>query len=307
MSDFSYEQYSIGGVTTHVYNSSILAEYVKKVVASPGKSYEVPIKVVYFAHGRGGDYKVTEALAKKVLGLLYAKSPSVPYVAVTFDARNHGEREVHSVANDAWDKGNPDHGIHMTSVVDGNVADLKLIIEYLPLFLKLQQHLPKVVIPGHEYKIRYINTLSGISLGGHTVLRFASEYPELVDAINPIVGCASLTTLLVNRQKKTTDYDKKYFYYSYPELEIENEDEYPRELHERLSAQDIAIFELFPVKQVRMFACFGADDKLVPPEISLLWTNLYVSSSSASEAFVQEGAGHELTKEMVEKFVDWLE
>jgi hypothetical protein len=37
-------------------------------------------------------------------------------IAVTFDQRNHGTRQVHPLANEAWKQGNPQHAQDMFSI-----------------------------------------------------------------------------------------------------------------------------------------------------------------------------------------------
>lgn len=310
---YSYKTYNIGGITTHVYNSSVLEDYVKK---GPVEGNDVPINVVYFVHGRTLSYKAVESIAYYLLDQIHSQLPAnggsgnlaIPYIAVAFDLRNHGSRTVDASANDGWGKGNLTHALDMASQIDGNVADLKLLIENLPIYLGLHKYLPTPQISTVEYSVKYRTILSGYSLGGHTILRFASKYPHLVDVINPVIGCADLSTLMVNRLRGEEEFDKKLFYFTYEELNLTPEQLalYPRELHDKWAAEDTAIFEEFPIGKVLMFASFGAQDKLVPPAISRLWADLYVNLDERSQVFEEQGIGHSATEEMVTKFAGWL-
>ncbi|RLV91239.1 hypothetical protein JA1_004018 [Spathaspora sp. JA1] len=322
---FSKEKYNIGGISTYVYNSDLLVPYIKQFDdANLPHIEEIPINVLYLVHQRGGDHRFTESVAYNVLKQFYSKrsqstgageeETTIPLICVTFDIRNHGERLVDELRNSSWTKGNQSHAVDMVSGIEGNVRDLKLIIDYLPSYLNLDHFL------GEEFRernpsceIKFNNILSGYSLGGHTVFRFASEYPELVKIINPVVGCHDLTSLLVNRLKQTSiessSYLKKYFYFNYPELDLNTEQKqlnYPEIFHKSLSKQDIKIFENFPMNHIKMFACFGKEDTLVPPKLSSIWCEIYVNSNAASEVFIQEGVGHDVTPEMIDRFSTWL-
>lgn len=302
---FTKSTFTIGGINTHVYNSSVLPSYV-----STSGSPFVPIHVHYLIHPRGCDYKFTEDLAYSTLGQYYSKKDvTVPLICVTFDNRNHGERTVDTLRNEDWKRGNNTHAADLISSVEGIVADIKLVMDFLPTYLNLETHLPERTV---DPKIKFLNIISGYSLGGHAVIRFAAKYPSLVDILNPVIGCHDLTSLLINRLRQTPlddpSCDKKYFYHTYKELglTLEQKESYPEALHKLLLAQDLDIYENFPMRHVKIFAAFGSDDKLVPSKFSKLWIDQYLSSNGASEVFVEEGVGHKVTKEMDERFVDWL-
>lgn len=321
-SSFSKKDYNIAGVTTHVYNGDCLGPYIDKINKlyaddweSHSKLVDIPIHVVYILHGRGQDYSYSESIAYTLLNQYYAKKlvVQVPLVCITFDMRNHGERLIDEARNTSWKSGNQTHALDMISSIDGNAADLKLIIEYLPSYLNLEFLLDSKLKSELGSTIKYVNILSGISLGGHTVIRFASQYPHLVDIINPIIGCNDLSTLLINRLIETPidspDYDKKLFYYNYDELPLSNQQrqyEYPEFFHKYLSIEDKKIWEDFPMSKIKLFATFGEQDTLVPPKLSKFWIESYLSTNDDSESFTQENAGHECTPEMIDKFTTWL-
>lgn len=318
---FTKKKFNIGGISTYVYNSEVLVPYIETFNEKNHPHVEdIPVNILYLIHQRGGDYKFTEAIAYNILDQFYAKNPAAkavdatPLICVTFDIRNHGERLVDEVCNLSWKEGNETHGVDMISGIEGNVRDLKLIMDYLPSYLNLNHYLaPKFRELSPHCDIKFHNILSGYSLGGHTVYRFASEFPELVEIINPVIGCPDLTSLLINRLKKTPiespDYDKKYFYYYYDELDLTDEQKkvnYPESFHKLLSRQDISVYENFPMNKVKMFAAFGKEDKLVPQKLSSVWCDLYINSNDDSDVFIQDGVGHDVTPEMIDKFTTWL-
>ncbi|KAG7662573.1 uncharacterized protein J8A68_003870 [[Candida] subhashii] len=318
---FSKVKFNIGGISTYVYNSESLAPYIQTFNDKNHPHVEeIPINVLYLIHQRGGNYKFTEAIAYNILDQYFTKNPdaksieSIPLICVTFDIRNHGERLIEEIRNEDWKHGNSNHAIDMVSGIEGNIRDLKLIMDYLPSYLNLDIYLhPKFREVSPNCDIKFNNILSGYSLGGHTVFRFTNEYPELVKIINPVVGCTDLTSLLINRLRQTPldsdDYDKKYFYFYYDELNLSDEQKqlnYPESFHKMISKIDISIYENFPMNKIKMFACFGKDDKLVPMKVSSVWCDLYINTNDDSEIFIQDGVGHDVTPEMIDKFTTWL-
>lgn len=330
MKDFEYnpaayskKEIFIGGIKTFVYNTESLAPYIEQFngnanTKSAGLSasvHELPVNVHYLVHYRGGDYTFTESVAYNVLQQYYAKKEAnpVPLICITFDNRNHGTRVVDKKYNSSWKSGNETHGLDMMSQIHGNVQDLKLITEYLPGYLNLEYHLSDFVKYELEAKIKFRNIFSGYSVGGHTVIRFAHKYPELVQVLNPVVGCSALTNLLVNRLLKykpgDANFDKKWFYSDYRELPLTDEQrqrQYPEAFHNQLSQEDIAIFENFPFASIDTFASFGADDALVPPSLTKLWIELYENNNQNTSLVVYEGVGHDVTAQMIDEFTSWL-
>lgn len=317
---FSKSEVFIGGVKAYLYNGVTLEEYVKKQgdVASKqrpsAEPFQIPLNVAYLVHGRGQTYQSTEGIAYKYLEQYYEKTNlEVPFVCVTFDDRNHGERVVDETRNRSWKSGNAHHGIDLVSMVHGIAYNLKLIIDYLPSYLNLEYFLPPGATDQQKVVFKYRNILSGVSLGGHTVIRFAHMYPQLVDVLNPIIGCSALSSLLINRLRGASldleDKYKSWFYYDYSELgldEAARKELYPEAFHKSLAAEDASIFESFPFGKIKMFASFGQNDTLVPPAISKTWVDLFLNSNLHSEAFVQSDAGHEATPEMIDNFTTWL-
>lgn len=299
------KEFFIGSIKVYVYNASLLPAYVELFRADQ-KPHEIPINVLYLIHHRQGDYTYTEAVGEKVV-TEYSKDAKVPLIAVTFDIANHGERKVSELANNDWKEGNETHALDMISCIDLTIHDVKLIMDFLPSYLDLEAHV-RPELKEDNVPIRFHNILSGYSIGGHVVIRFASRYPELVSAINPNVGCSDLTGLLFNRLKRTTNFDKKYFYSNYNELDLDETEKkrYVEAFHRYISEEDTRIFEKFPSSKILMFATFFDDDPLVPPRLSQLWIDLYLNSNSNSGVFYEKGRIHDITDEMVNQFITWL-
>lgn len=323
-SAFLKVEYVIGGISTYAYNTEALQPYIEAQNKSTKNVDDIPINVLYLIHQREGDYRFTESIAYVILKQYYEKKKrgsddasgnlsDIPLICVTFDLRNHGLRLINKSKNLDWKQGNETHALDMISGIMGNVADLKLIMDFLPSYLNLEKLLtPEFRQQNQHWKFQFRNILSGYSLGAHTVFRFVNEHPEHIWGINPVVGCIDLSSLLINRMKgnklDSPDYDKKWFYYTYEELQLteEEREKYPEHLHNYLSAEDTQIFENFPMNNVKIFASFGAEDKLVPMKLSSIWCDSYLNTNDSTEIFVQEGKKHEVTDEMVDGFTTWL-
>lgn len=305
LSKFSKKEFNIGGITTYVYNSEAIAPYVKSLGPNPDLE-SIQLNFLYLVHQRGGNYAYTEATGIKILENLKLNS-SVPVIPVTFDIRNHGARTVDKSKNSSWKSGNQTHGLDMISCIQGTIYDLKLIMEFLPSYLNLDSLLEKS-LREKGLKFKSFNILSGYSIGGHVVIRFAAQYPELVSIINPNVGCSDLTTLLVTRLTQSKDYSRKFLYYSYDELNLteEQKEKYPESFHELISKQDLDILENFHFSSIKMFATFYSDDPVVPPQITKLWVDMYQNSNGSTGTYYEEGAIHDITEEMVLQFSSWL-
>lgn len=294
----SRKEFLIAGILTYVYNIESLAPFIEKCNQKHGLE-NIPLNVLYFVHHRGGDYSYTEAVANRVIRQL----GDIPIIAVTLDLRNHGARLVDDTKNSSWNSGNETHALDMVSAIHGNMYDLKTIVDFLPSYLNLEP-----LKRDKDIDFKFNNCIAGYSLGGHTVIRFASKFPELVSIINPNVGCYDMSSLLLNRLKKTSNYDKKWFYSNYDELDLTEEEKrrYPEAFHKMISAEDIQIFENFDFNRIKMFASFYTDDPLVPSKISNLWTDLYINNNPSSEVYFEEGRLHDITPEMIDKFAQWL-
>ncbi|GEQ71709.1 hypothetical protein JCM33374_g5395 [Metschnikowia sp. JCM 33374] len=305
-SKFSERKIFLGGISCYLYNSDVLASYVQQLNGQPEAPDSIQINVLYLIHHRGGDYTYMRGVASKLLTQV-SNSSDAPIIAVTFDTRNHGEREIEKLRNAGWKSKNETHAMDMVSCIDGGVQDIKLVMDYLGGYLNLERHLSRT-LKDNGVKIQFNNILSGYSQGGHTVIRFGNKFPENVSIINPNIGCSDLSTLLINRLKETNTFDKKLFYSSYEELDLDDNQKalYPEAFHNKLSVEDTQIFEDYPFKKIKLFASFYDNDPLVPSAISKSWTDMYLNSNFDSQVYYEEGCVHDITEKMIDNFGAWL-
>lgn len=298
------ETFVLGGVKFYLYNVDKVRDHVESFVWKDDSQSEITINVLYLVHQREGDHTYTEAVGKQII-LHFRKFNESPLMAITFDSRNHGERTVNFQRNKSWDEGNSSHGLDMASCIDGDIHDIKLAIDYLPVHLNLSAHLG---ILAKDVKFRFRNILSGFSLGAHTVIRMAARYPDLTAIVNPNIGCAYLSNLLITRLRNSRDYAFKYYAQSYKDLNLTTEQQvlYPKPLHEILASDDHEIANNFPHAETLVFANFYSGDPLVPSKVSASWVKAALNLNSESQAFYEEGAVHDITFTMVQKFEDWL-
>lgn len=99
-------------------------------------------------------------------------------IAVAFDLRNHGSREVDKMANEAWRSGNPNHAQDMFSVSHGTAMDTSLLIEHLGSYIFLDPGSPRIEQ----------HFVLGISLGGHAAWQVIFNEPRVTAAV-VIIGC----------------------------------------------------------------------------------------------------------------------
>lgn len=81
---------------------------------------------------------------------------SIGLIAVSFDQRNHGSRQVKKLANEDWRSGNETHAQDMFSVFHGTAVDVSLLIT----------HLSSYIFPTSNHTVT-TNLVCGVSLGGH--------------------------------------------------------------------------------------------------------------------------------------------
>lgn len=96
----SRTEFVIGGIRVYVYG----------LPSTPTLNQRVSI--LYMAHQRTRTYKVTEGMAHEILHQNRSHGPAQPketLLAVTFDMRGHGEREISREANLTWKEGNEQH------------------------------------------------------------------------------------------------------------------------------------------------------------------------------------------------------
>ncbi len=117
------------------------------------------------------------------------KKSKTGLIAVSFDQRNHGTREVDTLANEAWRGGNPKHAQDMFSCYHGSAQDTSLLIDYISAY----------AFPGNEKSITQ-HMVFGISLGGHAAWHCILSDPRITTAI-VCIGCPDYTRLMSDRAR----------------------------------------------------------------------------------------------------------
>ncbi|KAL1305566.1 hypothetical protein AAFC00_007172 [Neodothiora populina] len=112
-------------------------------------------------------------------------------IAVSFDQRNHGTREVNERANQSWKGGNPAHAPDMFSIFHGTARDTSILIDYLSSY----------IFPTGERTLTQHLAL-GVSLGGHSVWHCLLQDPRITTGV-VVIGCPDFTRLMSQRARKT--------------------------------------------------------------------------------------------------------
>jgi hypothetical protein len=99
-------------------------------------------------------------------------------IAVSFDQRNHGSRQVVPLANEAWKQGNPTHAQDMFGVFQGTSFDTSLLMDHLGSYIFLEPGAPSIKQ----------HLAMGISLGGHSTWHQFFHEPRVSAAV-VIIGC----------------------------------------------------------------------------------------------------------------------
>ncbi|MCJ1266188.1 hypothetical protein MMC22_006071 [Lobaria immixta] len=110
-------------------------------------------------------------------------------IAVSFDQRNHGSREINKLANETWKSGDERHAQDMFSIFHGTTVDVSLLITYLSSY----------IFPMSEHIITD-NMVCGVSLGGHSAWQCILHDARISTAII-IIGCPDYTSLMSDRAR----------------------------------------------------------------------------------------------------------
>ena len=131
-------------------------------------------------------------------GPVGSKQPSKGLIAVSFDQRNHGSREVDRLANEAWRGGNPRHALDMFSQIHGTAADTSILLDYLAAY----------IFPEEDSIEITQNLVFGISLGGHAAWQVLLRDPRITTGIVGI-GSPDYVRLMMDRARlsKIVDWD----------------------------------------------------------------------------------------------------
>ncbi|KAJ9109202.1 hypothetical protein QFC21_000531 [Naganishia friedmannii] len=284
----AHHRINIGGINTVVYNFEA------------AKRSNLPITVLIATHGRGEDqFHLTELIAgtyKKVDELEKKAGDSGKrkrdLIVVTLDQRNHGERKVDDIANQGFEA-NERHAIDMYAMHRGTARDVSFLIDFIPAYL----------FPEGERTIEKF-AMTGVSLGGHASWIVLRDEPRVTIGI-PIIGCPDYYSMLKERiaRKGPSNGQKTLVGPAFPpslaQL-VAKED--PIAVH--YTSHD-PLVNPYIGKQILILG--GGDDKLVPPKFGeKIYEGLYVGEKGAKNMIIQEGVGHRLSEEMIERVGEWI-
>ncbi|PQE04668.1 alpha beta hydrolase fold-containing protein [Rutstroemia sp. NJR-2017a BBW] len=180
-SSVSEKTFHIAGILTTVYG----LEEVPATCTS--------ISCLWLLHPRLQTKKIMENVASNCIHEWNKQSSSnqtVGLIAVAFDQRNHGSREVIPLANEAWRSGNENHAQDMFSIFHGTATDTSLLIDHLPSYVfntvdspPIKQHL-----------------VLGISLGGHAAWQILFADPRVTAGV-VIIGCPDYLRVMTDRAR----------------------------------------------------------------------------------------------------------
>ena len=244
-----------------------------------------PLTCVHLLHGRNQTHESMSGIARSLL--LHTTPPhshSQALICATFDSRNHGTRTTFPLANGSWKEGNPTHAQDMFSIYHGTVEDLRMVIEYLGVYLRRP--------------IRHFTV--GFSLGGHAAY-LALALPR-VEGVVSIVGCPDYRRLMAGRAEGSGVDVREVF----EGVGLGN-------IVGRLDPAALGVEGLKEVwKGKRLLALSGGADKLVPYACSEPFLAEVKGAVWRGELeldvkdVVYEGIGHDCTTEMVRELVRWF-
>ncbi|WEW60394.1 hypothetical protein PRK78_005879 [Emydomyces testavorans] len=182
----SKKEFVIGGILCAIYGLEELPPYCRHV------------SCLYVLHARGGTMQSMESIAASAItdwnerlrrGKVAACQQNKGLIAVCFDQRNHGTREVDRLRNEAWKQGNSTHAQDMFSIFNGTARDVSQIMDGIGCY----------VFPKGDREITY-NLVLGVSLGGHAAWHCLFHEPRIKAAVIGI-GCPDYVSLMSDRAR----------------------------------------------------------------------------------------------------------
>jgi hypothetical protein len=165
----SSKTYHIAGILTTVYGLDELPPSCTSVA------------VLWLLHPRLGTQERMTPTAIQAIQYWNTRrqlSSGKGLIAVAFDQRNHGTRQIDKLANEAWRDGNERHAQDMFSIFHGTAVDTSLLIDHLGSYI-----FPSRGAPPIDQHIAL-----GVSLGGHSAWQLFFNEPRITAAI-VIIGC----------------------------------------------------------------------------------------------------------------------
>ncbi|APA11542.1 hypothetical protein sscle_08g063120 [Sclerotinia sclerotiorum 1980 UF-70] len=284
------------------------------------------ISCLWLLHPRLQTKKIMEPIAARCIQAWNQQSGSsrtVGLIAVAFDQRNHGSREVNALANGSWRDGNETHAQDMFSIFHGTAMDTSLLIDHLPSYIFNTKDSP--LIEQH--------LVLGISLGGHSAWQVLFSDPRVTAGI-VIIGCPDYLRMMTDRARLSKL--QTYTSTTTPGSTFQGSKDFPPALINSLKKYDPVglLFGTTPIpttststststpsasnhsKQIlphhlqnkRILTCSGADDKLVPYHCSEPFLQ-FLKNATAVGGYYEEGnvyvedkvyagVGHAFSEEM---------
>jgi len=281
----------IAGLNVNVYSSSTSTDTLTSS-GTPGK-----VTIQFLLHDGLNSAKRIGWVAQSILEQVSLKRTkkihpsSIPeLLVITIDHRNHGTRVIDRKANYAWSKShhnNDNHAVDMYAIQVGTARDISYLMDFLPSYL----------YPAGE-KVISQWIMSGISLGGNSGWIALAHDPRVKIGVF-LIGCPDYTTLIAHIAKRS---DIKLIPPIMPDI-----------LHEAIKRNDPPFTPYQasdftnPFYGKRILALFGGADQLLPWSISKnFFEKLNVGEHGFKEAIIYPGVGHECTREMVEKLVEFV-
>ncbi len=312
----SSKTFTIAGILTTVYGLDEL------------QSSHSEVACLWLLHERLATKSCMDPVAAAIIGdwnqrLREGEAGQTPkgLVAVSFDQRNHGSREVDSLANGSWRDGNATHAVDMFSIYHGTAMDTSL----------LQTYLSSYIFPRNEH-LTATNLLLGVSLGGHAAWQCLVHNPKFTAAVI-VIGCPDYGRLMTDRAAKSKL--QTWTINSPPDANFLGSKNFPQGLMDAVSKLDpeglltaeldahddsIALpteaeaARLMPLMKSRLggkriLNLAGGADKLVPYKCSepfITWLQSatkkggwFSDGNCVVENMVFDGVGHEMSPEMV--------
>jgi len=180
----SKECHCIGGLLTTVYGMKELQANIHNVAC------------LWLLHPRLQTQECMEPVASSTINEWNKKlrktkkiDESTSLIAVSFDQRNHGSREVDPIANEAWKTGNKTHAQDMFASYHGTSMDTSHLITFISSY----------VFPHSDHSITN-NIVLGVSLGGHAAWQCLMHDSRVTTAI-VIIGCPDYVRLMSDRAR----------------------------------------------------------------------------------------------------------
>ncbi|PCH02255.1 Hypothetical protein PENO1_038470 [Penicillium occitanis (nom. inval.)] len=323
----SAQTFHIAGIQTTVFGLAEIPANVSEVVC------------VWLGHPRLDSQRDMAEVAKRIVHDHYQRFSADSLrgrkkrglITVTFDARNHGSREIDRLSNEVWRTGNENHASDMFSVYSGTAEDISTLIDFLPAY----------IFPTGQYSIATHFAL-GISLGGHTTWLALVHEPRITTGV-VVVGMPDYIALMTDRARlsKLSTYLQPN---DAPGSQFLGSRHFPSSLLEVVRKRDPAAFltggipaslsgDEYDAKSIeiinrylggkRILCMSGATDKLVPYRLTesfITWLKTHATTGSSVgmgggpikkadlwvEDSVYQNTAHDFTEAMMDEALEFM-